>query len=292
MKPLSQLVCRTWIEKKKKESKMTLFSFLPPDDKESITHLTPPSQDLTLGFDLGKEVLQQTHESWLLPFLRHFSEKEVCFFLSSLPLSTAQSLKNALKCSRPLVQISATMQFFFQQKMMQYLLNSAPNLLPIKALPKSSLNLLVSLNTKELHLLVEFLGLHDLSVEIKQIIDNTKLKKIHSVLSKEKQLFLKGLTHKKEQVIFKRMELSRWDGEMDRLLSLLFQRGMNRLAKALYPEHSDLVWHIAHRMDMQEAQLLFSLHKSLEHPNAYAFLSKQILEVLSFLQTHNPKTPS
>jgi hypothetical protein len=161
----------------------------------------------------------------------------------------------------------------------------------VQALPKSTLNALLALSSKQLRLLVEFLGLHDLSVEIKQIIDNTKLKKIHTVLSKEKQFFLKGLTHKKEQVVFKRMELSRWNGEMDRLLALLFQRGMNRLAKALYPEHPDLIWHIAHRMDIQEAQLLFSLHKSLEHPNAYAFLSKQVLEVYTFLETLNPKKP-
>ncbi len=290
MKPLSQLLCRTWIEKKKKESKTALFALLPSTDKEAIVRLAPPSQDLTLGFNLAQEVLEEIHESWLLPFLRHFSEKEACLFLSSLPLPMAHTLKNTLKCSRPLVPLTEILQIFFRQKMAQYLLSSHPDLLPIKALPSSSLLILSTLNTQELRLLIEFLGLHDLSVEIKQIIDNTKLKKIHMVLSKEKQFFLKGLTHKKEHVIFRRMELSRWNGEMDRLLSLLFQRGMNRLAKALYPEHADLVWHLAHRLDTQEAQLLYSLHKPLEHPNAYTFLSKQILEALSFLQTLNQKT--
>lgn len=290
MKPLSRLVCRTWIEKKQKESKAALFSLLPSSEKEAMTHLHPPSQDLTLGFNTTQEILDGTHESWLLPFLRRFSEKEACVFLSSLPEKTALSLKSALKCSMPLVRLPKSIQFFFQKRMIDYLLQSNPDLLPIKALPKSPLNTLSSLSSKDLHLLIEFLGLHDLSIEIKQIIDNIKLKKIHIALPKEKQLFLKNLAHKKEQVVFKRMELSRWDGEIDRLLNLLFQRGMNRLAKALYPEHADLVWHIAHRMDAQEAQLLFSLHKPLEHPNAYTFLSKQVLEALSFLQTLNQKT--
>lgn len=290
MKPLSQLICKTWIEKQKKESKMALFGLLPSTDKETILRLPPPSHDLSLGCNLAQEVLEEIHDSWLLPFLRHFSEKEVCLFLSSLPSPMAQALKNTLKCSRPLVPLTQILQKFFRQKMSQYLLSSHPDVLPIKALPDSPLLVLTTLNPQELHLLIEFLGLHDLSVEIKQIIDNTKLKKIHTVLSKEKQFFLKGLTHKKEHVIFRRMELSRWNGEMEQLLSLLFQRGMNRFAKALYPEHTDLVWHLAHRLDTQEAQLLYSLHKPLENPNAYRFLSKQILEALSFLQTLNPKT--
>jgi hypothetical protein len=290
MTPLSRLVCKSWIEKKKKGSETDLFSFLPLEEREAMLELAPSRQDLQLGFDLNKQILEEIHDSWLLPFLRNFAEKEICFFLSSLPDSKACSLKSALKCSKPPVQLSKTIQYFFRKKMVQYLLNAHSTILPIEALPDSPLYELLFLHTKELQTLIEFLGLHDLSVEIKQIIDNTKLKKIHAVLSKEKQLFLKDLTHKKEHVIFKRMELSRWDGEMDRLLSLLFQRGMNRLAKALYPEHPDFVWHIAHRMDIKDAQLLFSLHRALEHPNAYAFLTKQVLEAIRFLQTHNPKT--
>ena len=189
----------------------------------------------------------------------------------------------------PCVDLSKTAQVFFQQKMADFLLQTS-DVLPLAALPPSSLNVLLELTSEELRFLIELLGLHDLAVELNQIIDNHKLKKIHALFSKEKEAFLKMLAHKKEPIIFKRMEISRWDGKADSLLTSLFQRGLNRLAKALYPEDTDFIWYIKHRMDIETAHMFHSLYKKLENPKAYSFLSKQVLEAFSFLRKTNPPT--
>ena len=240
MKQLGRLVCRTFIEKRKRDSRKELFSFLPPTEKELILNLSAPSHDISLGFDLTGDVLNQTHSSWLIPFLRQFSEKEICLFLSSLNKAKAEELKKSLKCSMPLPPLTDTAQKFFKQKMIDFLLTGAEDLLPLEALAKTSLKPLLDLSCEDLHLTIELLGLHDLAVELKQIIDGTKLKKIYSLFPKEKEVYLKSLAHKKEPVLFKRIEISRWDGKAETLLPLLFQRGLNRLGKALYARRTFL----------------------------------------------------
>ncbi len=286
MKHLGWLVCRTFIEKRKKESRRALFSFLTPADREKISTLSPPSQDISAGFDLNSELLKWTHPSWFTPLLRSFSEKEICLFLSSLDKAKADLLRKSLKCSMPLVPLTSLAQSFFKEKMAHFLMTE--EVLPLEALPKTALRPLLDLPSEDLRLLIELLGLHDLAVELKQIIDSTQLKKIFSVFPKEKEIFLKSLAHKKEHVLFRRIEISRWDGKAETLLQILFQRGLNRLAKALYPESPYFLWHVKRRIEMEDAEILSSLCKSLEHPRAYSFLSAQVLDAISFIHKIKP----
>jgi hypothetical protein len=294
MKQLGRLVCRTFIEKRKRESRKEIFSFLSPKEKELVLNLSAPSHDISLGFDLTADVLNRTHSSWIVPFLRQFSEKEVCLFLSSLDKTQAEALKKSLKCSMPLVSLTETAQKFFKEKLVSFLLAETEDLIPINALAKTSLRPLLDLSFEDLRLSIELLGLHDLAVELKQIIDSTRLKRIYSIFPKEKEVYLKSLAHKKEPVLFKKLEISRWDGKAETLFPLLLQRGLNRLGKALYPENSDFIWYVKHHMEMEDAAMLSSLCKSLEHVRAYTYLSEQVLDAISFVQkiTIKPSAPS
>jgi hypothetical protein len=292
MRKIGWLVCRTFIEKRASKSRKALFSYLPLIQKEKIENLSPPSADVSLGFELKKTLSNWVHPSWLAPFLKKLSAQDAELFLSAIDPKSAEPLKSLLKIPSSLPVISPSSASFFQEILGDYLLHLQPDLLPMEGLPRSSLSKLLTLSSKELRLLSELLGLHDLAVEIYQIIDNAKLKRIYGALSKEKEFFLKMLSNKKEPVVFKRIELSHWDGQKETLLSLLLQRGMNRLAKALYPEDPSFVWYVKHRMELEDAQLLSSFHKSLQHANGYTILSRQILEAISFLEKLNPLSKS
>jgi hypothetical protein len=284
---MQQLVCNAFIENQAKEDKNKLLSFLPDKEREEILSLESPSASLCEGYDLTEHLMDWVHYSWLTPFLRTLTEQELKIFLSSLNNDHAENLKQELLFSEEIPAISLISKSFLRQKLASYLLKKESSLLPITALPPSSLNCLLDLSSGGLQHLIDFLGLHDLAVELKQIIDNIKLKKIHSFLSKEKLFFLKSLAHKKESIVFKKMELTHWNGEEESLLNLLRKRGMNRLAKALFPENKDLIWYVTHRMASKEAHLFTALHKKLEPKEAYSLLGKQIIELVSFFKTHN-----
>lgn len=290
MKKIGWIICRTWIEKRAKGSKAALISFLPPIQREQITTLTPPSSDVSLGFNLIDTVFKWSHPSWFAPFLRTLSEGDAILFISALEQKSAEFLQTTLKLSSPLHSLSPLCLDFFKKKLVHSILPPALDLIPLEGLPTSNLQQLIALSSHELKLLVEFLGLHDLAIEMKQIIDNTKLKMIYSTLSPSKELYLKMLTHKKEPVVFKRIEISHWDGKKETLLNLLYQRGLNRLAKAVYPEDSSFIWYVKHRMDLEEAHLFSAFLKGLDHANAYNILSRQVLEAITFLQKINPRS--
>jgi len=289
MNTLSTLVCSSFLQKHLKEDSL---SFLPPQKREALKK--PPStlQDLSLGFDLKDSILNLVHDSWISPFLRTLSKSDLLLFLSALPEKKADNLRKELLFTPSLIQVSTQAKSFLIRTMAKALISSFPHLLPIEALPSSQLNQLLELSLKDLYTLIDLLGLHDLSIEIKQIIDTTRLKQIHAILSQKQKAYLQHLTHQRERVLFKRLELHNWNGKPEPLLQLLRQRGLNRLAKALYPESPSLIWYLCHRMPSEEASLFSSLHNPLEHTKAHQFLARQVLDGLSFLQQITPPTPS
>jgi hypothetical protein len=278
------LVCNAFLNKLGGGSKEALIAHLPAPQKAIMQQLHLPASDISNGLQDPSELLTHVHYSWLSTFLRSRSENEIRLFLSCLPEQQARKLKKSLLFSPSFFELSPIAKEYLQTILVQHLIEEESDLLPVEALTPSKMNVLLTLSSNELHLLSEFLGLHDLAVEIRQIIDTVKLKKIHACLSKEKEFFLKILSHKKEGIVFKRIELQKWDGQCETLLTLLHHRGLNRLAKALYPEHPSLLWHLKHRMDIEDASLFSTLCKGLEHPKATTLLAGQILEILTYMQ--------
>lgn len=284
MNKTAWIVCNAFLSKAGPDKKDALVRFLPQSQQELLTTLATPEKDpLKASFDSSK-LLQMVHPSWFTSFLRSLPEAEVRLFLGSFPENTAKKLQKALLFSRPILPLTPLAKKYLQSLLVQQLQSGHPDLLLIELLPHSALNTLLDVSHEAMQLLVEYLGLHDLAVEIRQIIDTMKLKKIHSVLSPDQEAYLKGLLQKKEAVLFKRMELTKWDGKSESLEKVLYHRGLNRLAKALYPENTSLLWYISHMLPWEEANSLQSLCKPLEHAKAAALLSHQILEILPIIQ--------
>lgn len=284
MNKTAWIVCNAFLSKAGPDKKNALIQFLPEAQQELLKTLAAPEKDpLKASFDQEK-LLQMVHPSWFASFLRTLPEAEVRLFLACFPESASKKLQKALLFSRPIPPLTSPGKRYIQSILIEHIQSGNPDLLPLELLPHSPLNTLLGISNEAIHQLVEYLGLHDLAVEIRQIIDTMKLKKIHAVLSSDKEAYLKGLLQKKEAVVFKRMELSKWDGKAESLQKVLFHRGLNRLAKALYPENASLIWYVNHMLPWEEASSLQSLCKPLEHTKAAGLLSHQILEILPIIQ--------
>jgi hypothetical protein len=132
--------------------------------------------------------------------------------------------------------------------------------------------------------LIALLSMHDLAVEIRQIIDTAKLKRIYGILTQPQTIFLKTLIYRKEPVVFKKLELNKWDGHTETLASALEQRGINRLAKALYLEDRSLLWYISHRLDTDRGSSMIKLHMPLDHPRAAILLAEQVISLIQSIK--------
>ncbi|MGR3912050.1 MAG: hypothetical protein QRY71_01900 [Candidatus Rhabdochlamydia sp.] len=230
------------------------------------------------------EILEWVHPSWIAPLLRSFSETEIALFLACFSLEKRESISKLLGFTGALTELSALGKTFLTAKLTELLKKGSENLLPPPFLPPSSLKELLSLDSSELVLVVDLLGVRDLATELKQIIDKQKLIKIYAALSKKQNSYLKVLVQKKEPITFAPMNLSLWTGDADKLKNLIRQRGINRLAKAIYGEHPSLIWYILHRFDTEKARLIEKLSTSIDNPYIAQALSLQTLELIQYIR--------
>lgn len=282
-------VCSAFLNTQGAPTKDKLIRFLPENEQKALKSLPSTEKNpLSASFDEA-DFISSVHHSWLMPLMREATELEVSLYLAALEAPLASKIQKELLFSKAVPQLTAVAKDFITHIAYSHLTQDQENFLPKEMLPHSPLTSLLDLTVDQLRAVIEYLGLHDLSVDMKQIIDNTKLKKIYAALTKESSTYLSHISSKKEPVIFKKIELQRWDGKSDSLKKLVTHRGINRLAKALYPENESLKWHITRKVSVEDAQLLMSLCKPLEHAKATTLLVHQILEVMPLTQKQNSR---
>ncbi|MES2122334.1 MAG: hypothetical protein V4492_06105 [Chlamydiota bacterium] len=234
----------------------------------------------------GEDEVLRVHYSWFAPFLRSQRESDIKLFLGCLAPEQVKGLKAMLLLSNSVPTPASTAMEFLRKSLWEAL--TSEEIIPVSYLPASPLNALLDLSYNGLNSLIELLSMHDLSVEIRHIIETSKIKKIYSVLTKAQATFLKTLLHKKEAVTFKKMGLINWKMDTDSLRHMLTQRGLNRIAKALHRCPPSLLWHAAHRLDAEKGAMLMNLCTPLDHPRAAALLTDQVSELALAIKTHNP----
>ncbi|MBI2809661.1 MAG: hypothetical protein HYX67_02360, partial [Candidatus Melainabacteria bacterium] len=174
-----------------------LFNVLSPELSEKLKNASL-STDPMRGSGPLQDELAHVHFSWMTPFLRSLSETDIKLFLSSLTPEQMKGLKNALLLSNTIPSPSTLGKTYLRKTLFDQI--ASEDLAPVSCLSDHPLNCLLDLTTAEFTSLIELLSMHDLSVEIRQIIETSKLKEIYALLSKAQTSFLKTLLHKKEAV--------------------------------------------------------------------------------------------
>jgi hypothetical protein len=278
----SWIVFNAFLHKCPPEKRGQLVGCLSEKQRKNIGESNAINGNPTQGIQPMEITLDQIHYTWFAPYLRTLGMREIPLFLAALSEAQATGLKKALLFSGAMPSLRKMAKKFLRTTLFQEVTSDQTDLLPLECLPKSPLNVLLDLGIGDLNTLIDYLGLHDLAVEVKQIIETAKLKKIYNALSQEEQNYLKILLQSREPVAFSRMGLANWKGDAESLKTLLRQRGINRLAKALYGQNPSLIWYLAHKMDTDRAILLQKLCAPLENAAATKLLISQILELLSY----------
>jgi hypothetical protein len=243
----------------------------------------------TLGNPLKSQedpakLLAWIHPSWITPFLRNLSEKEIGLFLAALSPEKLAAVGKDLLYAGKIPSLSPLGKTFIQKTVVRYLTAEVDDLLPLECLPASPLSALMTLPTELLASFLDLLGLHDLAVEMKQVIDKQKLEKIENTLTQDQLHYLKILLQSHEPVAFAPIGLLNWNGDQERLKMLIRQRGANRLAKALYGQNASLNWYVLHRLDVEKALLVRKLLAPIDNPRAERLLVQQIVELINYAE--------
>ncbi len=274
------MVLKAFLSRCEPEKKTALERFLPEAERLEIETLPFRSEEVMPDRFSNGHILEKVHWSWFLPTLKTYPETEQKLFLSALDAYAVKNLAKALTLSPNGQEISEIGRSFFRKMLLDSLAGAQNRLLPIEYLPASRLNRLLNLSKKELTRLIDFLSLHDLAAELRQIVETKILKKIYSLLSEEERKFLKNAMAHKDPFTLGRLGLERWDGLEESLRTLLHKRGLARLGAALSGQNPDLVWYICHQLDIGRGNALHKLYSKEPIHGVSDAIARQIEEII------------
>ena len=175
MNTTSWIVFRHLIERDKQS---TFSRYLSPSEQEKLQSVPPSKKDPFTHFYSMKERLQGIHYSWLIPFLEPFAEDDKAMILSSLENPQLEKLKKHFKIKSSPFSLKDTAKSYLTQALYEWVISDQKELLPLEFLPQHPLNPLLNLTKSQIQTLVDYLGLHDLAIELKHVIKAEQIKKI------------------------------------------------------------------------------------------------------------------
>ena len=285
------VILRAFLDECPSEERERLERCLSSQEREAVIKSPKTFGNPLESNEDPEKLLSWIHSSWITPFLRTLSEKEIGLFLAALSPEKIQAVGKDLLFKGKIPLLSPLGKQFLQATLVRYLTAEVDDLLPIECLPASPLNDLVSLPTEVLVGFLDLLGLHDLSIEVKQIIDRQKLAKIEEALTPNQLHYLKILLQSHEPIAFTQMGLLNWNGDKEKLKTLIRQRGANRLAKALYGQDVSLNWYVFHRLDVEKALMVRKLSAPIDNPRASQLLINQVVELINYTHSNPGENP-
>ncbi|HEX2579467.1 MAG TPA: hypothetical protein VHK67_03595 [Rhabdochlamydiaceae bacterium] len=287
MRSSSRTSLKSFLEQCSPTERSSLSNYLTPIEKQELDKLPKTYGNPLQDNESLEKQLRHIHPSWLSPFLRTLSEKDIGYFLAAIGNPQSNAVGKELLYAGTIPTLSQLGKEYLQKTLLGYLTAEIEDLLPLSFLPESPLNALLDIKNDLLNLSLDFLGLHDLCVEIKQIIEKTKLKKINEALSVRQQNYLKILLQSPEPVAFAKMGLTGWNEDPEKLKMLIRQRGANRLGKALFGQDPSLIWYVLHKLDFERAFLVKKLMSPMDNSRAVQILIAQIIEYITYMRQHH-----
>lgn len=281
MNQASYIVFRRLLER---WNKSTFIRYLSPPEQEKVQSLPSSKSDPFAQTLSTSDRLKGIHYSWMITFLEPFAEDDKRLILSSLETTQADKLKKHFKMKEKPFFLKKKGKEYLTEALYEWLISDQKEFLPIEFLPEHPLNPLLNLTKKELQSLADYLGLHDLALELKHVIKADQIKKIQKVLSKGEQAYLKKQIKKKEPISFSRLSLDGWNGDGEKLKAILHHRGFNRLAKALFGCHPSLLWNLCHRIDTGRTKILRKFFTDIKNDEARETLINQTLELIPLVK--------
>lgn len=276
---------KAWFEKYQRTLSPSLLNGLPPDQAKSVLECQVLPLDAHFSLRYPQEVLERIHYTWLSLPIKDLDDGLRCLTMACLSAEQRTGLGRIIPEVRDL-QPSVVIPTGIARAYCIHILYDRVvdrEILPLSFIPESAFSLFLRYNKVQIIEIMDFLGLYDLAVEIRRIVDTQKLKLIYTCLTEKQQQFLRICFHQKDRFIVPSLKLDLWQGDRSELLRRLHIRGMFRLGKALAGENTHLIWYITHILDRGRGLKLQEYCALEGTPQLNLVLSAQVKNVINFL---------
>ncbi len=250
------------------------FKFLPESTliqvKTEKSHKNP-LPDLSL-----KELFGKIDDSWYLDVFSKFSTADLAFYLSLFPQKKGRILSDKLSLELPLYSFSHDFEIYSLNLLFNQIFQSAPPL-PLSYLPDFPLSFLMEGNSEKLHKLCFYLGLFDVTSELKSVINGAILKQIEKSLFTDEVTFCREISEFRHILSLGLIGLATWNEDSDLLRKVIFERGLYRLSIALSEATDDFIWYIHHMLNKESAIKILNFSKTPNDLKAIGIALEQTL---------------
>ncbi len=258
------------------------LNVLPQEEAREILTQDIITSDIDPIFVDPQEFLKNIHYSWVAPYVRKLAPNTQAMLLSALPNPLGAGLKKYLKIGRASTSLSPPVKAFLVKKLYEQI--QEPAILAPSLLPSENLSMLLSLSTKEMIEIIDFLGVYDLADAVKPIVDKKSLKNVYMCLDPKKMQFMRQGMFQTSKIVAPKLDLQKWSGDCGELLRLLHQRGLYRLGKALTGSNPHFLWHLSRRFDVGRSAILKRYYTSESSQSITSALVQQVINVMNFLK--------
>lgn len=269
---------RVFINRYNPKAGNALIKFLPQEEAQAVMSQDIRSTDLAPILQQPQKSLNRIHYSWIQPVLQKFPEGLQPIVAAAL---TTEQIAG-LKIGSP-IAINDIAKVFILNQLYQKL--EIGDRVPVEYLQETEFTLLANWSKAQIMDLADFLGLYDLASEVRHIVNRNHLKNIYSCLTSKQLYYLKVCLHQKQQLVSPKLGIDPTKQDCQKLKQVIHRRGLARLGKALCGQHADLVWHIAHVVDMGRGTILLKEYQPQEIPRVTQILKQQVLSIMNFLKT-------
>ncbi len=231
-----------------------------------------------------KEAFKPIHFSWFSNPIKSFPQNTQKLFLSLLDKKQASQVCQMLQIPYARVTFSPFMGPFLMDEL-KHKIYQGVEVVSVENLPHSTLNALISLTRNYLLNLIDLLGVHDLSTDLRQIVDKELIKKIYEALTENQLRFLHYSSRQPMKWISPKLGLNAWDGSKEKLQRLLHGRGLARLGHALSDENESLKWHVLHRLDIGRAAIVDRVMRQKQDLALIPYFKDQVIHIVKRYKT-------
>lgn len=128
----------------------------------------------------------------------------------------------------------------------------------------------------------DLLGLIDLAVKAKQIVDKSTLNNIFNSLTPIRKKIFDIFLQQVDKAQLPEIDLSNWTGEPRILKKMLHRRGILRLTSALSGYNKDFIWHFTRRLDTGRGRIVLRNYNS-ETTQLVPALTEQVQFIMNIL---------
>jgi hypothetical protein len=259
-----------------------LLNTLPMEIAKQVAEETTRSDAAAEAFVPFEEIIGTVHYSWFLEPLKEMPKPTRAILMNSLPSGHAEPLAEIFNTpSTPTTDLSPAVRSFLLSHLYEKI-EGIGEVIPEAYLAPEPLQPLLALNRPMLLELFDLLGLYDLAVNVKKIVNKEKLEQINSCLSPLRRKFLNLLVSHPARLQISELDLTSWKGDGNKLNKILHRRGIIRVAKALSGSSQDFLWHVVHRLDTGRGDIIKRYYSEEAMPIS-SVLTEQVLYIINVL---------